>query len=37
VSLHLGHQGTVDALPGILDELASRGLTPVTASRLLRP
>ena len=37
VSLHLGHQGTVDALPGILDDLAGRGLTPVTASRLLRP
>jgi peptidoglycan/xylan/chitin deacetylase (PgdA/CDA1 family) len=37
VSLHLGHQGTVDALPGILDDLAGRGLSPVTASRLIRP
>jgi peptidoglycan/xylan/chitin deacetylase (PgdA/CDA1 family) len=37
ISLHLGHQVTIDALPGILDDLASRGLTPVTASTLLRP
>jgi peptidoglycan/xylan/chitin deacetylase (PgdA/CDA1 family) len=37
VSLHLGHQVTLDALPGILDDLTARGLTPVTASRLLRP
>ncbi len=36
VSLHLGHRGTVDALPGILDDLAARGLHPVTVSRLLR-
>ena len=36
VSLHLGHRGTVDALPGILDDLAVRGLRPVTVSRLLR-
>lgn len=35
VSLHLGHRGTVDALPGILDDLAARGLHPVTVSRLL--
>jgi peptidoglycan/xylan/chitin deacetylase (PgdA/CDA1 family) len=35
VSLHLGHQGTVAALPGILADLAARGLTPVTATELL--
>jgi peptidoglycan/xylan/chitin deacetylase (PgdA/CDA1 family) len=34
VSMHLGHPGTLDALPGLLDDLAARGLTPVTASRL---
>lgn len=36
VSLHLGHAGTVAALPRVLAGLADRGLTPVTASRLLR-
>jgi peptidoglycan/xylan/chitin deacetylase (PgdA/CDA1 family) len=36
VSLHLGHQGTVVALPGILTDLAARGLTLVTATELLR-
>ena len=35
VSLHFGHPGTVEALPGILDDLQSRGLQPVTASALL--
>jgi peptidoglycan/xylan/chitin deacetylase (PgdA/CDA1 family) len=35
VSMHLGHAGTVAALPGVLTDLADRGLTPVTASRLL--
>lgn len=35
VSLHLGHQGTVDALPGILDGLSQRGLRAVTVSELL--
>ncbi len=35
VSLHLGHTGTVQALPGILDGLAARGLAPVTVSTLL--
>ncbi|SFW85763.1 polysaccharide deacetylase family protein [Amycolatopsis australiensis] len=35
VSMHLGHPGTVAALPGILTDLAGRGLTPVTASELL--
>ena len=34
VSLHLGHPGTADALPGVLDDLAGRGLTPVTAGTL---
>ncbi len=34
VSLHLGHPGTLAALPGLLDDLAARGLTPVTATRL---
>ncbi len=37
VSLHFGHPGTVEALPGILSDLAGRGLRPVTASTLLRP
>ncbi len=35
VSLHLGHRGTVTALPAILDGLTSKGLTAVTASTLL--
>jgi peptidoglycan/xylan/chitin deacetylase (PgdA/CDA1 family) len=34
VSLHTGHQGTVDALPAILDGLASSRLRPVTVSDL---
>lgn len=36
VSMHLGHPGTLLALPDILRDLAGRGLTPVTASELLR-
>lgn len=36
VSLHLGHPGTLAAIPAMLDGLAARGLTPVTASRLFR-
>jgi len=36
VSLHLGHLGTVAALPQILAGLATRQLLPVTLSRLLR-
>jgi peptidoglycan/xylan/chitin deacetylase (PgdA/CDA1 family) len=36
VSMHLGHPGTLDALPGLLDDLARRGLRPVTASALFR-
>jgi len=35
VSLHLGHQGTVDALPGILEGLRAKGLRPVTVTTLL--
>ena len=34
VSLHLGHPGTLEAIPGLLDDLHARGLTPVTAGRL---
>jgi peptidoglycan/xylan/chitin deacetylase (PgdA/CDA1 family) len=36
VSVHLGHPETVTALPLILQDLAGRGLTPVTASELLK-
>jgi len=36
VSMHFDHQDTIAALPGILDGLRSKGLTPVTVSRLLR-
>lgn len=35
VSMHLGHSGTVTALPAILDGLAARGLRPVTVHTLL--
>ena len=34
VSMHLGHPGTLEAVPGLLDDLAARGLSPVTASTL---
>jgi peptidoglycan/xylan/chitin deacetylase (PgdA/CDA1 family) len=37
ISLHLGHSGTVTALPAIVRGLASRGLRPVTLSELLSP
>jgi peptidoglycan/xylan/chitin deacetylase (PgdA/CDA1 family) len=36
ISMHLGHQGTLAALPGILTDLAGRGLAAVTATELLR-
>ncbi len=36
VSMHFGHQGTVDAMPLVLGDLAARGLQPVTATALLR-
>jgi peptidoglycan/xylan/chitin deacetylase (PgdA/CDA1 family) len=35
VSLHFGHQGTIDALPSVLDQLHAAGLQPVTVSQLL--
>ena len=35
VSLHLGHLGTVQAMPAILDGLRSRGLPAVTMSDLM--
>ena len=35
VSLHLGHAGTVTALPAILAGLAARSLRPVTVTQLL--
>lgn len=35
VSLHFGHAGTVQALPGLITGLRARGLTPVTVSDLL--
>jgi peptidoglycan/xylan/chitin deacetylase (PgdA/CDA1 family) len=35
VSLHLGHAGTVEALPGVLADLRGRGLTAVTMSTLV--
>jgi peptidoglycan/xylan/chitin deacetylase (PgdA/CDA1 family) len=35
VSLHLGHPGTLLALPDVLADLRRRGLRPVTASTLL--
>ncbi len=35
VSLHFGHQGTVDALDGILVGIADRGLRAVTVTELL--
>ena len=37
VSLHLGHPGTVTALPAIVHGLARRGLRPVTLTGLLSP
>jgi len=36
VSLHLGHVGTVQALPRILAGLVAKELVPETLSRLLR-
>jgi peptidoglycan/xylan/chitin deacetylase (PgdA/CDA1 family) len=37
ISLHLGHSGTVTALPAIVRGLTSRGLRPVTLTELLSP
>jgi peptidoglycan/xylan/chitin deacetylase (PgdA/CDA1 family) len=36
ISMHLGHPGTVTALPAILRGLARRKLRPVTLTQLLR-
>lgn len=36
VSLHFGHQGTVEALPHVLEGLHAKGLQPVTLSTMLR-
>jgi peptidoglycan/xylan/chitin deacetylase (PgdA/CDA1 family) len=35
VSMHLGHPGTLAALPGVLSGLARRGLQPVTVTQLV--
>ena len=35
VSMHFGHQGTIDALPGVLDDLRARGLATATVGELL--
>lgn len=35
VSMHLGHQDTIDALPDVLDDLNARGLLAVTVGELL--
>lgn len=35
VSLHFGHQNTIDALPNLLEKLHAQGLTPVTLTTLL--
>jgi peptidoglycan/xylan/chitin deacetylase (PgdA/CDA1 family) len=35
VSLHMGHQGTIDALPALLDGLDGKGLEPVSLRTLL--
>jgi peptidoglycan/xylan/chitin deacetylase (PgdA/CDA1 family) len=37
ISLHLGHPGTVTALPAILHGLTVKGLRPVTLTGLLSP
>ena len=36
VSLHFGHQGTIEALPTILDTITGKGLQIVTAGELLK-
>lgn len=35
ISVHFGHQNTLDALPGLLDMLGEKGLQPVTVGQLL--
>lgn len=36
ISLHLGHKVTLDAMPTLLENLHSKGFTPVTLSELLK-
>ena len=36
ISLHLGHKVTLDAMPTLLENLHSKGFTPVTLSELLQ-
>jgi peptidoglycan/xylan/chitin deacetylase (PgdA/CDA1 family) len=36
VSMHLGNEGTLAALPGVLADLSARGLAAVTATELFR-
>jgi peptidoglycan/xylan/chitin deacetylase (PgdA/CDA1 family) len=35
VSMHFGHQGTITALPAILDHMAALGIAPVTLTTML--
>jgi peptidoglycan/xylan/chitin deacetylase (PgdA/CDA1 family) len=35
ISLHFGHQDTIDAMPTLLDQLQANGLTPVTLTTML--
>ena len=35
ISLHFGHQNTVDALPSVIENIKTKGFTPVTLSELL--
>jgi peptidoglycan/xylan/chitin deacetylase (PgdA/CDA1 family) len=35
ISLHTGHRGTVDAMAGMLEDAAAKGLRPVTVTELL--
>jgi hypothetical protein len=37
ISMHFGHEGTVQAMPSILLDLQARNLRPVTAVELLGP
>ena len=35
VSMHFGHQNTIEAMPALLEQLRSKGLTPVTLTTML--
>jgi peptidoglycan/xylan/chitin deacetylase (PgdA/CDA1 family) len=35
ISMHFGHQDTIDALPTVIEQLHVKGLTPVTLSTML--